>query len=639
MDEAAFNIKLSNSMNMFNKLWKKRETAEENIMTVQTGKEENKLLGKTFETQKFYKHPKILLIDIKDESEKILKSVGFNVEFGTFGTPYKVEQAAGYIPVVVTSELPNYEEQEIIIIDLFPQKTSERTHTKLIVQGDKGFWSKCNQGFIDPRPVVTFSAQSTFEKILNRNGVFVVFADSPFNTEIVWASDDRRFGFQIYERGFELWSFLETLEKSNFVIDNSEGSEVTIKNPDTLLGKFFSKYTDSASFTCTFSPSKLIQYGKIIGYSNRNPESWVVTAVNKYDEPVSGVFTPDKNHNGWIFIFPQIADKANFLLEFLRDILPEYAPELFPYSDNKNWIEKNEYQPPNVRDLNRQIEQIEVEAKQKIEKINEEIQQEKEKIEYQNKLLTTDGDSLVKAVEQTFKVLGFTNVINVDEEYEKQGKTNSNDEDLQIRDKPTSLLVEIKGVTGFPSDNDSRQVTKHIPIRMKEWKEFDVKALSIINHQKAIPALSRDKEPFRSLIVESAKEQYLGLMTTFDLYRLVRSFLKNGWKHENIKDLFIQSGHISIVPVHYEYVGVIEHYWEKVGAVGIRVEENAIKRGDTISYELPIEFEEINVDSLQVENTPTEIAEISMLAGIKTNLTKDILKKGIRVFRTITPKP
>lgn len=26
-------------MNMFSKLWKKRETAEENIMTVQTGKE------------------------------------------------------------------------------------------------------------------------------------------------------------------------------------------------------------------------------------------------------------------------------------------------------------------------------------------------------------------------------------------------------------------------------------------------------------------------------------------------------------------------------------------------------------------------------------------------------------------------
>ena len=141
------------------------------------------------------------------------------------------------------------------------------------------------------------------------------------------------------------------------------------------------------------------------------------------------------------------------------------------------------------------------------------------------------------------------------------------------------------------------------------------------------------------MILDSATEQHLGLMTTFDLYCLVRSFLKNNWKHENIKELFIQSGHISIVPLHYQYVGVIENYWEKVGAVGIRVEENAIKRGDKISFELPIEFEEMNVDSLQVENTPAEIAEVSMLAGIKTNLSKEILKKGIRVFRIITPEP
>jgi len=363
------------------------------------------------------------------------------------------------------------------------------------------------------------------------------------------------------------------------------------------------------------------------------------TPKNKYGEPVAGVFAPDEKYNGSIFIFPQIDDKANFLLEFLRDVLPELVPKLFPYSENKNWVERNEYQPATIRELNKQIEHIEIETRQKIEKISEEIKEEKEKIEFQNKLLTDDDNSLVRAVEKTFKVLGFTNVINVDEEYEKVGKTNSNDEDLQIRDKPTSLLVEIKGVAGHPKDDDVFQVTKHIPIRMKEWKEFDVKALSIINHQKAIPALDREEKPFRPLILESATQQKLGLMTTFDLYRLVRSFLKNGWKHENIKDLFIQSGHIPIVPVHYQYVGIIENYWEKVGAIGIRVKENAIKRGDTISFELPIEFEEMNVDSLQVENNPTEIAEASMLAGIKTNLSKEILKKGTRVFRIIKLQP
>ena len=608
-------------------------------MTVQTGKEISKLAVKTHDAQ-FHKHPKILLIDIKDESEKLLKSAGFNVESGTFGNPYKVTKSAKYLPISFNAKLPNYQEQELIIIDLAPNETIKTTPPiEEILGGEEGFFGNCNQGIIDPRPVAVLQVQSDFNKILSHNGVFIVFAANHTQYETVFGQIDYR--LIIKGKCPNIWSFIDTLADNYFGTDSKYGTEILIKRPNTSLGKLLERHIDGASYYCTIDPVTSHEYRteKVIGYSNRSAESWIVTATNKYNETIAGVFKPDERHNGWIFIFPQIADKAEFLLEFLRDVLPELAPELFPYSDNKNWIEKNEYQPPSIRDLNRQIEQIEVEAKQKIEKINEEIQQEKEKIEYQNKLLTTDSDSLVKAVEQTFKVLGFTNVINVDEEYKKQGETNSNDEDLQIRDKPTSLLVEIKGVTGFPSDNDSRQVTKHIPIRMKEWKEFDVKALSIINHQKAIPALDRDKEPFRPLIVESAKEQHLGLMTTFDLYRLVRSFLKNGWKPENIKDLFIQSGHISIVPVHYEYVGIIEHYWEKVGVVGIRVEENAIKLGDTISFELPIEFEEMAVDSLQVENTPTEIAEISMLAGIKTNLTKDILKKGIRVFRTITPKP
>ncbi len=627
-------------MSMFQKLWKKEAAIEEVNMTTQTDIQDTKFSNKITEAQTLYKHPKILLVDIKDDSNKILKSAGFNVESGTFGTPYKVEQTAGYVPVAMTAKLPNYEEQEIVIIDLYPGKPLEKTLTKRIAKGDKAFWGKCNLGLIDSRPVATQFAQPAFERILSRDGIFVVFADNSSTTEIVFAQDSPNYGFMIDEGEFSIWSFLNTLSSSFFQTKFSNGSEINVENPNTLTGRLLNRYLEKSYFTCTLFPVKITQYsGEVTSYSNRSAESWKIIAVNKYNEPVAGVFTPDENHYGWIFIFPQIADKANFLLEFLRDVLPSSVPKLFPYSENKDWIERTEYQPTSVQELYKKVEEIEIEAKKTIEKINEAVQRKKQQVEYQNKLLTDDGDSLVKAVEQTFKVLGFTNVINVDEEYEKQGKTNSNDEDLQIRDKPTSLLVEVKGVAGFPSDNDARQVTKHVPIRMREWQEFDVKALSVINHQKAIPALDRERKPFRPLILESAEQQFLGLMTTFDLYRLVRSFLKNGWKHENIKDLFLQSGYISIVPVHYEYIGVIENYWEKVGVVGIRVEENAIKRGDKISFELPIEFEEMNVDSLQVENTPTEIAEVSMLAGIKTNLPKEILKKGVRVFRIITPKP
>ena len=65
-----------------------------------------------------YHKPKILLIDLPSELTNKLKSAGFNVSAGTFGTPYKVEVSDNYQTVIPNPNLPNFSEQEIIIIDL-----------------------------------------------------------------------------------------------------------------------------------------------------------------------------------------------------------------------------------------------------------------------------------------------------------------------------------------------------------------------------------------------------------------------------------------------------------------------------------------------------------------------------------------
>lgn len=596
---------------------------------------------KEFSTLTFHKHPKILLVDIKDESEEKLKSSGFNVEIGTFGTPYPVEQTGEYLPAVANYNLPNYEEKEIIVIDLKSPAKIENTLVNAITENDFGFWGRCNLGFIDPRPIASYEVCQIFEKILSKKGIFIVFADMPPSNEIIFAQKGYS-GLSSITEGFNLMGFLSSLNSKNFKFTKIQGTEIILENPHTAIGKLFNKYLNGTTFTCSLQPIRRLSYRygqpqELIGYSNRNIKSWNVLGKNKFDEVVSGFFQPDENYSGWIFIFPQIADKANFLLEFVRDILSEIAPEIFPYSENKNWIQSQEYLPVKIKDLYKQIKQIETETQQKIEKIKNQIQKEKDDIEYQNKLLTDDGDSLVKAVEMTLKVLGFSNVINVDEEYVKQGKTDGNDEDLHILDNSENLLVEIKGVSGFPRDDDVFQVTKHIPIRMREWNKTNVKALSIINHQKTIPALRRENQSvFRDKVIESAEKQLVGLMTTFELYRLVRSFLKNKWKHENIKELFFQSGKISIIPTHYQYVGYVEKYWDKVEVVTVYIEENPIKVGDTIAFELPIEFEEMQVNSIQVSKISVETTEVSVLAGIKIEIPKLSLRKMTKVFRKIT---
>lgn len=39
-----------------------------------------------------YQKPKIMLVDIKDDAEVVLKKAGFNVTSGTFGTPYRYKK-------------------------------------------------------------------------------------------------------------------------------------------------------------------------------------------------------------------------------------------------------------------------------------------------------------------------------------------------------------------------------------------------------------------------------------------------------------------------------------------------------------------------------------------------------------------
>ena len=190
----------------------------------------------------------------------------------------------------------------------------------------------------------------------------------------------------------------------------------------------------------------------------------------------------------------------------------------------------------------------------------------------------------------------------MDEEKISSGTNCFKDEDLRILDNLPILLVEVKGISGLPKDAAALQVGKYIAPRMKEWKHTDVQGLAIINHQKNLPGLDRDnKIPFREDIVTNAQEQGFGLLTTWDLFRLVRSYLKNGWQHEQVKTLFYQSGRTEPVPNHYEFVGIVEHFWEKAEAIGVRIEAAELKQGDRIAFELPVEFEEQNVEFLQVD--------------------------------------
>ncbi len=149
-----------------------------------------------------------------------------------------------------------------------------------------------------------------------------------------------------------------------------------------------------------------------------------------------------------------------------------------------------------------------------------------------------------------------------------------------------------------------------------------------------MPALDREHEHvFQDDVVANAEQQGFGLLTTWDLFRLVRGYQRNGWRPEDVKNLFYLPGRIDPVPSHYELVGTVEAFWERPGALALAVSGLPIRVGDLIAYELPVDFVEERVTSLQLEDEEVQEAPLGSLVGVKTTLGKAQARKHVQVFR------
>ena len=232
--------------------------------------------------------------------------------------------------------------------------------------------------------------------------------------------------------------------------------------------------------------------------------------------------------------------------------------------------------------------------------------------------------------------MGFDDIVDVDKDEEAEdGRLR---EDLRIKNEPDTVLVEVKGITNIPRDADALQVGKYIPVRIMEWKDPEVRGLSIINHQKGLPPLEReDENVFHHDIEINAQTLDFGLLTTWDLYRLARSYECLGWQHKDIRDLLLKTkGRIEPVPAHYEFVGTIENYFAEPEVIALQLGEGKnIAVGDQLAYQTPSDFIEEENTSMQIDNDQVEEAEGEVLVGLKTILTKQQARTRPRLSRLL----
>jgi len=172
-------------------------------------------------------------------------------------------------------------------------------------------------------------------------------------------------------------------------------------------------------------------------------------------------------------------------------------------------------------------------------------------------------------------------------------------------------------------DAASRQLQRH-----------DIRGLSIINHQRGLPPLERENvHTFQQDVLDNADEQGIGLLTTLDLFRLVRNKERWAWPDDTVLPLLYENGRVVAIPKHYERVGVVTHFFEGPGAVIVDVTGSGVAVGDELAFVLPIDYAQERVASIELDDIAVDRANTGDLVGITTTLTKAQARKGVEVYR------
>jgi hypothetical protein len=558
-------------------------------------------------TQKYPK-PNILLLDLPDNIYDTLQSAGFNVSSGSFGSPYR-KHTSGDSHLIYTGNIESHTEQEVIFIDL--TKPEILNEYQMVEMKDTFV---ANREIIDPRPQIMSCVTSDFNRILKFGGIFVIFAQ-PRKTEHYMGGRKKVF----FE---DNWSFLSTLSNSHLQVVSDSGHETIDVNLDHLndtIGSFVRMYCQNIEYTATLSAHTFL-----------NENEFECILKNKFGECISAIITPHE-YKGLILILPQISKEPEVFLQLLTEVLPEIGSYLFPYAEGQNWIDKDEYAIGSVLELKVEKNKVIQDCEKKIGEIDQKISNSKDHYSHLYRIITSTGDELVDDIEKNLsELINFNKVRNIDKELEYD-ENHQKQEDLQICDRSIRLLVEIKGIAGYPSESDMNQVNKYVNRRMKEWGDTNVRGVTIINHYKNIEPLLR-LEAFTEAQIKDAEITDVTILTTWDLFLLIKGMIQWNWDKKNIQDLFYISGRMSKVPTHYKEVGKILNYYKDVKAITVQLTDKLIK-GDRVGYFLKDGFYEEDVLSLQCERIDVEEVNSGFEAGIKTIYSSDMIKKGISIYK------
>jgi hypothetical protein len=570
-----------------------------------------------------YDSPRICAFDLTAAELKSISDSRFNVFGGSLGSIVRANNTPGHGHFCLVNSLvpPNLHEFEILIIDLCSRREvpyDVADHTKKSVKDKDDLYLYCQypKNIFDPRPFAAAGISKTIAELQKKESILIVFADSFEEVEYEVVANDGGYA-RIKERvTYDNYSFMPNRIHYH---GNRLGRKINVVPELKLLSDLARKYFSKADYRITFYHPTTWD-----GKKNAKSRSFVPIALNDSDEIVSFA---EKNDRQWTFIFPNVEDKASFLLDMLNTFLPDIMPGVFPLSQRNAWLNAKEYYLPKQEEVLGQIDLLEETYKAGRASLDDRLKEIKKEYSFLHQLLTATGDELVQSLIKYLRWLGFDNVVDMDKEHPEK-----KEEDIQIELQNGLLIIEAKGLGGTSKDEECSQVAKFRYRRCEERGKLDVSALYIVNHQRHLPAADRTTPPFTPDQIREAVSDKRGLLTTFRLFNLYFEVEAGIIDRNDAMLAFGSHGLIEFDPKGFVSLGKIQKTFRDGRVIILSFAGITVRVGDQIVIRKNQRLLKTKVESIQMEGkdvVEVKGGEVGIMTSLNMNAGQEVLVRSI----------
>ena len=555
--------------------------------------------------------PLVLLIDVDPSVVEEVKGLGYPILEGTFGRPYEVDVDGKLHPLGISHRIPEgFQEADIVIIGIETDLIDEDDVREYGHESTNIPWYKATHPIVDPRGFIASRCRDRFDEMFQKGTAFVVLS-GPRIQQQLWHGNHvetlSNFDY-IPNQSYHLYSFLSCLQTLG--IRDESGSYIELSD----LGESYKTPTEGGRFEVALvnAPAKE-------GILARNKDGHAVSFA--YYAPNSA-----EDRKGLLLFCHQVPDPVAMPRWALEDVLPTLAPHLYPEQASESWLRAEPYEDPQVGSKLAEIQEVQETAKVRVAALQAEVDTIREDAAPLMTLLTATGDELVRAVKIALEELGFGSVQDMDGQL-ADGERKK--EDLRISDEGFVALCEVKGLNGLPKEEDLTAVVKYMSMAVRELRNPDVRGLAFINHQRLVAPLKRtNKDLYDPAIEGHLVEQNVGVMSTWDLFKLLRSYRRCGWNHSEVREIFESLGRLRPIPPGFSELGPIGHVWKQSDAFGVVLTSGSVSVGDRYLVEASDGVWEGVVESLQVGDSSVETAVAGNEVGLKGSLDISRVREG-----------